>query len=112
MSVVECRKKISFKEAAGWSQYYKEKEEQELEAKRTNSLTDYYLMQNTMELRLLRSQWSKKRVKVKFEDFLLKFGEPEDKKLQQDFDQNIVKYSQKLKTSMPDIEKWRQSLMK
>lgn len=112
MTVVECRKKISFREAQGWAEYYKQKEEREAEEKRTNSLTDYYLMQNTMELRLLRSQWSKKGIKVKFEDFLLKFEKEKSEETSTDFHKGAIGHAAKLNTSMPDIEAWRQSLSK
>lgn len=112
MTVVECRKRVTPREASGWAEYFREKAERELEEKKTNSLTDYYLMQNTMELRLLRSQWSKRKLKVKFDDFLLKFGDKEDKKSKPEFDQTALKYASRLKTSMPDIEAWRQSLSK
>jgi len=114
MTVVECRKKISWREAQGWVAYFREKAERELEEKKTNSLTDYYLMQNTMELRLLRSQWSKRKIKVKFEDFLLEFKDNKKEKEQDDlpFDQNSIRYASRLKAQMPDIEAWQQSLTK
>lgn len=110
MTVVDCRKKVSHREAQGWAAYFQEKSEQEVEQRKTNSLTDYYLMQNTMEVRLLRSQWSKKRMKVKFEDFLLKFGN-EAEETTPDHELAPQKYASKLNTTMPDIEAWQQSLM-
>lgn len=49
-------------------------------------------------------------MKVKFEDFLLKFGN-ETEETTPDHELGPQKYASKLNTTMPDIEAWQQSLM-